>query len=187
MYSGWLNANLLRGNAVLFKLLGNQVLSRDLEFLLMGIASQCDHVHTVRQRFRYCAIIVCRCDKHDIAQIKRHIDIMIVKGGVLLGIQNLQKRGGRVTAEIVAELVNLVQQKQRVLCPRLLDGRNDTSRHGAHIRLTVAHDVGFIPHAAEGDAHIFAPNSLCNRTRNGGLANARRPNQADDLPLDVRR
>ena len=47
-------------------------------------------------------------------------------------------------------------------------------------------DLGFVPHAAQTDAHIFAAKAFGDGARNTGLANARRAYQTDDLCLHVR-
>ena len=107
---------------MLFHLLGNQMLGRNLEFFLVGVASQGNHIHAVCQRFWNRAVIIRCCDKHHIAQIERHVDIMVVKGGILLGIEHFQKSRGRVPSEIVAEFVDLIEQKQWIFGARLLDG-----------------------------------------------------------------
>ena len=50
---------------------------------------------------------------------------------------------------VVAQLVDLVQQQQRVAAPRLIDGGDDAAGHGAHIGLAVTPDLRLITDAAQ--------------------------------------
>ncbi len=53
---------------------------------------------------------------------------MVLELGVLLRIEHLQQRRGRIAAEILAELVDLVEQEQRIGCARLFQVRHDLAR-----------------------------------------------------------
>ena len=111
---------------------------------------------------------------------------MIPESVVLLAVQHLQQRRGRVAPVISAELVDLIQHQQRVHGAAATDALYDTSRHGADIGLAVAADIRFIPHAAKRDSVQLAVQCLGNRQSNRGLAHARRAHKADDLPLPLR-
>ena len=136
------------GQAVLFHLLGNQMPFGDLEFFLVSIAGQLNDVHTVQQRPRDHTGVVGRGDKQYVAQVKGKIDIMILEGIVLLRIQHLQQRRGRITLVIRAQLINFIQQNQGVSSARLVNGGNDPAGHGAYVGPSVSPDIRFIPHAA---------------------------------------
>ena len=109
------------------------------------------------------------------AQIKRHIDKVIIEGGVLLGIKGFQQGSGRVTPEIACQLVDLVQQHQGVGALGGDHGVDDLAGHGPDIGAAVAADLCLIPHAAQADAHILAVQALGNGAGNAGLADTRRP------------
>ena len=49
----------------------------------------------------------------------------------------------------------------------------------------MAADLGLVPHAAQTDAHILTPQTFGDGACNTGLADTRRADKADDLPLDV--
>ena len=110
---------------------------------------------------------------------------MVSKGGVLSRVQHLQQRRRRVTAAVGAQLVNLVQQQQRIAAACLLDGGDDAAGHGAHVGLPVTADFRLVVDAAQGDPGHLPVHGLGQRGRDGGLAHAGRPHQADDLPTEV--
>ena len=120
------------------------------------------------------------------AQIKRHIDKVIIEGGVLLGIKSFQQGSSRVTPEIARQLVDLVQQHQGVGALGGDHGVDDLAGHGPDIGAAVAADLCLIPHTTQTDAHILAVQALGNGAGNAGLADTRRADQADDLALDIR-
>ncbi len=181
------NVQHLGRHPVLFELLRDQVLLRDMELFLMRIAAEGNHVHPVVQRLRDGAGVVRRGDEQHPAQVEGHVDIVVVKHAVLVRVQHLQQSGGRVAAEIVAHLVDLVQQNQRVRGAGLLERRDNPARHGADIGAAVADDVGLVAHAPQRDADVFAPDRLRNGVGDGGFAHAGRPDQADNLAAHVGR
>ena len=104
---------------------------------------------------------------------------------VLLRVQHLEQRRGRVAAEIRAHLVDLVQQEQRVGRLRLLHRLDDLARHRADIGAPVAADLGLVAHAAQGEAHEVAARRLGDRLAERGLADARRADEAQDRALHL--
>ena len=133
---------------MLFHLLGQQMVQRDLPLFLLGVGGQLDDFHTIQQRTRHGGQIVrCGQEQH-IRQVERQLDIMIAERNILLGVQHLQHRRRRVAPKIVAHFVNLVEQKQRIGCARAAQCIHDASRHRADIRLAMTTDIRFISHAA---------------------------------------
>ena len=106
---------------------------------------------------------------------------MIPERIILFPVQHFQKRGGRVSLVIAAQLVDLVQKHQRILDARLLNCRHHTSRHGSHIRFAVPPDLRLIAHAPEAYPHIFFLKRLRHALRHGGLARTGRPHETDNL------
>jgi len=72
--------------------LSDQMLLRDMEFLIRRIARKLDNFHPVEQRLRDRIVGVCRADEEHMRQIVRQIDIVVRKGRVLLRIEHFQKR-----------------------------------------------------------------------------------------------
>ena len=139
---------ILRLNPMFSKLLRDQMLRRNMEFFLVRITAQRNDIHTVIQRPRNRTRIVCRRDKEHLAQVKRHIDIMVDKGVVLLPVQNFEQCGRRVPAKIIAEFIDLIEQQNRILGAGLPNGVDNPSRHGANIGAPVAADIRLIADAA---------------------------------------
>src|SRR3546814_14332506 len=84
---------------------------------------------------------------------------MILELAILFGVENLEQRRRRIAAEILAELVDLVEQEQRVHRAGLFEVRHDLARQRADIGAAVAADFGLVAQAAERLAHAFTARS----------------------------
>ena len=171
--------------AVVFQLLGQQVALGDVEFFGAGIAGQLNDVHTVVQGTGNGRGIVGGGDEQHLAQIKRYIEIIILKGAVLLRVQHLQQCAGGVALVVARQLVDLVQQDHGVCALGGDHGADDASGHCADVGAAVSADLRLVMYAAQTHAGKFAPHAVCDRVRNARFAHARRSDQAEDLPLDV--
>ena len=159
----------------------DQVLARDLDLLVLGVAGDPDDLHAVHQRRRDVERIR-RGDEHHARQVVVDLQIVVVERVVLLGIEHLEQGRGRIAAEIGAHLVDLVQQEQRIRGLRLAHRLDDLAGHRADIGAPVAADLGLVAHAAERHAHELAAGRLRDRLAERGLADAGRPDQAQDRP-----
>ena len=92
----------------------HQVALRDVELLGLGVARDADDFHPVLQRARDAIERVGGGDEHHLGQIVVAVEVMIVEGAVLLGIEHFEQRRGRVAAEVGRHLVDLVEQHHRV-------------------------------------------------------------------------
>ena len=108
-----------------------------------------------------------------------------MEGAVLLRVQGLQQRAGRIALEVGGELVDLVQDDDRIGGAGPEDAVQDPAREGAHVGFPVAADLRLVVHAAEGDAHVLAPEGPRHAFAEAGLAHARRAVQAQDRGLHV--
>ena len=70
-------------DAVIVKLAGNEILARDLEFFLVGVARKLNYFHAVRQGGRNRIEQIGRANKQHVGEIERQIQIMIAEGVVL--------------------------------------------------------------------------------------------------------
>ena len=118
-------------------------------------------------------------------EIKLHLQIVVLEGCVLLGIEHFKQRCGRVAAEVRANLVDLVQHEDRVLCPRRLDPLRNAARERADVGASVPADLRLIVESAEAHAHELAPHRLCDGLAERGLPYARRPCEAEDRALHL--
>ena len=123
---------------------------------------------------------VGRGDEKDLAQIILHIQVMVNEHEVLLGVENLEQRRGRIAAKVHRHLVHFVQHEDRIARARLLHHLDDLAGKSADVGAAVAADLGFIPHAAERHADELAAGGLRDRHAERGLAHARRPDKAED-------
>ena len=71
-----------------------------------------------------------------------------MKRVVLRRIEHLEQRARRVALERHAELVDFVEQEDRVLRARLLHSLDDAPGHRADVRAAVSADVGLVARAA---------------------------------------
>jgi len=92
----------------------------DLHLLVLGVSLEADYLHAVEQWLRHVEG-VRRRDEHHVTKIVVELQIMILELAVLLRVEDFEKRGRRIAAEILAELVDLVEQEQRVGRTRFLD------------------------------------------------------------------
>ena len=159
----------------------DQVLARDLDLLVLGVAGDPDDLHAVHQRRRNVERIR-RGDEHHVGEIVVDLEIVVVEGGVLLGVEHLEQGRRRIAAEIGAHLVDLVEQEQRVRRLGLAHRLDDLAGHRADVGAPVTADLGLVAHAAERHAHEFAAGRLRDRLAERGLADAGRADQAQDRP-----
>ena len=124
-------------------------------------------------------------DEHHVRQVVIDLEIVVVEGRVLLGVEHLEQRRGRIAAPVGAELVDLVEQEERVRRLRLLHALDDLARHRADIGPAVAADLGLVAHAAQRHAHEVAAGGPRHRLAERGLADARRADQAQDRTLHL--
>src|SRR6185437_14879069 len=123
--------------------------------------------------------------EQDLREIERHLEVVVAERVVLLGIEDLQQRGGRVAPKVVTELVDLVEHEHGVVRARLLDALDDAARQRADVRAPVAADLGLVAHAAERDASELASDRARDRAAERRLADARRAREAQDRALLV--
>ena len=112
---------------------------------------------------------------------------MVAERDVLFGVEHLEHRGGRVSAEIAAHLVDLVEQDERIGRSGTAQRVHDASGHCADVGLSVTADVGLIAHAAQTHAGIAAAHRLRDGFRDRGLADARRACETEHLSLEAGR
>ena len=109
------NAIVLVGQARLLELARDQVLLGDLGLLALGVAGELDDLHAVEQRAGDVLEEVGRGDEQHLAQVERHVQVVVGERVVLRRVEHLEQRARRVALERDAELVDLVEQEDRVL------------------------------------------------------------------------
>ena len=159
-------------DAVVLLLLGQQVAQRDVDLLVLGVAREADHFHPVEQRRRNVHRVRGR-DEHHVRQVEVDLDVVVAERVVLLRVEHLEQRRRRVAAEVHAQLVDLVEQEQRIARADLGQALQHLARHRADVGAAVAADLGLVAHAAERHAHELAAGGA--RDRSGRARSCRRP------------
>ncbi len=166
-------------------LLGDEVLDRDLELLLLGVARQLEHLHAIAQRRRNRIEHVRGRQEQHLGEIERHVEVVIAERVVLLRVEHLEQRRRRIAAEVRAELVDLVEDEDRVLRLGAAQPLDDLAGQRADVGPAMAADLRLVAHAAERDAHELAAERVGDRLGERRLADARRAEEAEDRALDV--
>ena len=87
------------------EVLGEEVALADLDFLFHGVAADVDDFHAVAQRGLNGAQVVARGEEHDLAQVVIEVEVVVVEGVVLLGVEDFEQGRGGVSVVVAAELV----------------------------------------------------------------------------------
>ena len=172
---------------MLLELLWKHVLLCNLQLFFVRIAAKLNNLHAVAQRLRNGIQRVRRGNKQNIGQIKGQLDKMIAKRHVLLGVEHLQQSRGGISFEIIAELVDFINQHQAIAAARLLQRSDDTAGHRTDIGAAMTANIGFVAHATQRKPRIIAPHAPRNRARDRRFSNTRRAYQANNLSFDPTR
>src|SRR5882724_10063194 len=171
--------------AVRLVLLRDQIFLGDVQLLELRVARDADDLHAVLERARDAVEGVRGGDEHDLREVVVHVQVVVVEGAVLLGIEHLQQRRRRVAAEVGGHLVHLVEQEDRFARAGALHALDDLARQRADVGAAVAADLGLVAHAAQRHAHELPAGGTRDRLAERGLAHAGRPDQTEDGPLGV--
>ena len=168
-----------------FPLLLQQVLLGDLELFGLRVARNPDDLHAVLQRPRNPVERIRRGNEHHLRQVVIAVEIVIVEGAVLLGIEHFEQRRRRIAAEVGRHLVDFVQQHHGVGGSRLAHPLDHFAGQRADIGAPMAADFGLVAHAAERHADELAAGRARDRLAERSLADARRSDQAEDRSLQL--
>ena len=102
---------------------------------------------------------------------------MIRERVVLRRIEHLEQRCRGIALERDAQLVDLIEQEDRILGARLLHALNDPAGHGAHIRPAMPTDVGLVARSTEGNADVGPAHGARDRLRDRRLSDTRRADE----------
>ena len=177
--------DLLRRDAVFLDLARNQVAEGDVHLLLFAVALQRDDLHAVEQRRRHRVEHVGRADEQHLRQIERHVEVVVAERVVLLRVQRLEQRRGRIAAEVAAQLVDLVEHDHRVVGFGAANALDDLARQRADVGAAMTANLRLVVHAAQRDALELAAQRARDRAAQAGFAHARRSDKAEDRPLHV--
>ncbi len=123
---------------------------------------------------------VRRRDEEHLGEIERHRQVVVGEAVVLRRVEHLEQRARRIALEGDAELVDLVEQEDRVLGAGLFHALENPAGQRADVGAPVAADVGLVAGAAQRDADVLAPHRPGDRLGDRGLADARRAGEEED-------
>src|SRR5690606_9930184 len=106
-------------------------------------------------------------------------------GLVLLRVEDLEQSRRRVAAEVLAHLVDLVEQEDRVVGADLFETLQELAGQRANIGAPVAANLGLVAHAAKALAYELASRRPRARSRKRSLADTGRADQAQDRSADL--
>ena len=110
---------------------------------------------------------------------------MIAEVLVLLRIEHLEHRARRIAAEVGAHLVDLVDQQHRVHRLGVAERADDRAGHCADVRAPMAPDLRLVSHAADRQPRELASDRARDRLPERRLADAGRPDEAQDRAGEV--
>ena len=166
-----------------FALFFNQVAFGDFDLFVLGIARNTDDFHTIQQRTRHFQRIRRR-DEHHVGQVVIDFQIMVAERAVLRGVKNLQQRRRRIAAPVRAQLVDFIQQEQRIAGFDFFHALDDFPRQSPDVSAAVTANLGFVAHAAQAGAHKLAPRRPRNGFAQRGFTHTRRSDQAQNRTFD---
>ena len=100
--------------AVLFHLLGDQMVLSDHQLFFIGIGAQLNDLHTVQQGSGNRIQGIGSGNEDAIRKIVRDFQIVIAVGGILLAIQHFQQCRAGIAAVVGTHFIDFIQQKNRV-------------------------------------------------------------------------
>ena len=134
-----------------------------LQLLLLGVAGELEHFHAVAERRRNRVEHVGGRDEQHLRQVERHVEVVIAERVVLLRIEHLEQRRRRIAAEVGAELVDLVEDEDRILRLGAAQPLDDLPGQRADVGAAMAADLRLVAHAAERHADELAPERVRDR------------------------
>ena len=165
---------------------GNEILPGDGLFLHVAVTGQFQYLHAVEQRPGNAFQGVGGGDEQHLGKVVGEVQVVVAELPVLFRIQNLHQCGGRVAPEVAPELVDLVEHQNGVGDAGPAHTLENAARHGADIGAAVTAQFGFIVQAAEAHALELPAHRTGDGLPQRGLADARRPDEAEYRRVGVR-
>ena len=138
----------------LLPLAREQVVLRDRDLLVLGVAVELDDLHAVEQRRRDRLQHIRRGEEQDVRQVEVELQVVVTEGVVLRGVQDLQQRGRRIAAPPSRlQLVDLVDEHDRVHRLGLGQRAHDASGARTDIGTPVTSDLRLVAHTADRNTH----------------------------------
>src|SRR3984893_9605368 len=176
----------LGGQSVGLELPVNEVAAGDLEFFILDVSRKVDDLHAVAQRAGDSVEDVRRSDEHDPREVERYAQIIVAESRVLLRVEHLQERRGRVALDAAAELVDLVEHHHAIAAAGPADPLDDVPRQRPDIGAAMAANLGLVVHPAQADPHEFPAGRARDALPERSLADTWRADKAQDRAAAAR-
>src|SRR5678816_1266831 len=105
---------------------------------------------------------------------------MILKSRVLRRVQDLQQSSRRIAMETGAELVDLIQHKDGILCAGLANSLDNIPGERANVSAAVPPNLRFVVDTAKTLAHEFPVHGPGDALPEGRLSDAGRADETQD-------
>ncbi len=151
----------------------------DDDLLVLGVAVQADQLHPVEQRLGDGLQHIGGGEEDHVGEVQLDLQVVVPEGVVLRRVEHLQQGGGRVAPVVGADLVDLVEQDDRVHRAGLLERPDQPAGQRADVGTPVAADLGLVPDTAERDPDEGAAHGAGHRLAERGLADAGRADQRE--------
>ena len=128
----------------------------NLYLLLKKVAGEFDYFHAVKQRGIDGREGVGRGDEQDFRQIVVKVDVIVVEGGVLFRVEDLEQCRSGVALVVASEFVDFVKQEHGVCDAGFLHGLDYAAGHCADVGAPVSAYFSLVMYATERHALVFA-------------------------------
>ena len=177
--------DVLVGQPVVLHLLRDEEPLADLDLLLLGVTGEVDDLHPVAKGGRDRVEEVGRRDEEHLAQVERHLEVVVLERVVLLRVEDLEEGRRRVAPEVHPDLVDLVEHEDRVVRAGRLDVLDDPSGQRADVGPAVAANLGLVVDPAEAHPDELAAHRPRDALAERGLANTGRADEGKDRAADL--
>ena len=157
----------------------------DLDLLVERVTGQFDDFHSIPQRRRHGVDHICRRDKEDLGKIKGHFEVVVAEFRILLGIQDFQQGRRRISPTIGTDLIEFIEQDDRIPRLGLAQRLDDASGHGSDVGPAMATNFRFVPNAAQGNSGKGSLQGPGDGSAQGCLSRSRRTHEAENRPLEI--
>ena len=138
----------------LLPLAREQVVLRDRDLLVLGVAVELHDLHAVEQRRGDGLQHVRGRQEEHVRQVEVELQIVIAERVVLRGVEDLeQRRRGIATEATGLQLVDLVDEQHRVHRARVGQRTDDATGPRSDVGTPVTTDLCFVAHTTDGDTH----------------------------------
>src|SRR6185436_2899024 len=169
--------------AIRYDLSRQQILPRNGQLLVGQIPGDAQDFHPIAQRLGDPRQRIRGGDEQHLRKVVIDFEVVVVESRVLLRIEHFQQRRRRIAAEVLAELVDFIEENYRIDHLGASHRLNDASRHRPDISAPVTADLGFVPYTTQRHAYELASEGTGDGPAKRSLADARRTNEAENLSI----